>query len=157
MPDIVSFSTGYMAPEVGLGKPYSISCDVYSFAMMLAQMLTSKLPYENHTTMDMVCKVWQGSERPDLRCFEFIPEPIKVILGQAWGSSIQRRPTMKEICHVLASEMNSEPPMKKTIEWLTTESSCPCCQKTEMRIEQRDEINQEPPPFFLPEHRALEV
>ena len=38
-------SVRYMAPEVSLGEPYNQAVDVYSFSMVLWEMLHMKKPY----------------------------------------------------------------------------------------------------------------
>ena len=36
-----------MAPEIMRGEPYKEESDVYSFGMILWELLTGKIPYEN--------------------------------------------------------------------------------------------------------------
>lgn len=38
-------SLRYMAPEVALGKPYNLKVDVFSFGILLWQMLSLKTPF----------------------------------------------------------------------------------------------------------------
>ena len=43
-------TSGFMAPEILLGKPYSFKCDIWSLACVLFNMFYSKLPY--HSKLD---------------------------------------------------------------------------------------------------------
>jgi serine/threonine protein kinase len=52
----------WMAPEVIEHKPYDRKADVFSFAIVLWELLTGKIPYENLTPLQaavgVVQKVW---------------------------------------------------------------------------------------------------
>lgn len=37
----------WMAPEIMRGEPYTEKSDVYSFGMILWEIITGKIPYEN--------------------------------------------------------------------------------------------------------------
>jgi serine/threonine protein kinase len=39
-------SPRYMAPEVANAKPYNATCDSYSFAILLWEMVSLQVPYE---------------------------------------------------------------------------------------------------------------
>lgn len=39
----------WMAPEIMRGEPYIDKSDVYSFGMILWEIITGKVPYENMT------------------------------------------------------------------------------------------------------------
>jgi len=57
----------YMAPEVALGLPYCESVDVFSFAVVLWQLLTGCTPYpETMTPQEYQEKVARGGLRPSL-------------------------------------------------------------------------------------------
>jgi mitogen-activated protein kinase kinase kinase 7 len=91
-----------MAPEVAMEKRYNESCDVYSFAILLWQMLALKKPYDNSklTISTLYTEVWGGPcKRPEI-CVSW-PKPIKSLLSQAWEHEIKNRPTMREIESVL--------------------------------------------------------
>lgn len=36
-----------MAPEIMRGEPYTEKSDIFSFGMILWEIMTSKIPYEN--------------------------------------------------------------------------------------------------------------
>jgi len=85
----------WMAPEILRGEKYDESADVYSFGMVLWEMVTSEIPYLNTPIKDIINTV--GYERKQ------IPVPTKgnaFILNMMRGClSLDRdsRPTFKEI------------------------------------------------------------
>lgn len=150
-----------MAPEVGLGLPYNSSCDVYSFAVTLAQMLTCEKPYANFTTVRHIKEsVWEpkSPSRPGLDKSS-ISDPLRVMLKQAWSANIALRPKVLEVKNFLLNEMRGQPFPKKTVEWLSTDNGCPCCQQNkarlaagELRVLTDDRTaDVEPAPFFIQE------
>lgn len=148
-----------MAPEVGLGKKYNASCDIYSFALVFAQIMTCRKPYVNYPSKEHIehC-VWKSSypARPNLDGSN-IPQSLQVMLKKAWNKDIRIRPNIWEVKKFLLNEMRRRPFPKKTVEWLSIHNDCPCCQKNtrnlthgETRLQQTSS-GQEPAPFFVAE------
>lgn len=97
-------SIRYMATEVALKQPYNESVDVYSFSILLWQILKMETPYEVYTSMSMFhTKVVKGGARPmpDPKW----PAPIAKLLRQGWGIASER-PTMADVCETLRDEIN---------------------------------------------------
>lgn len=76
----------WMAPEVLTHQPYDQKADVYSFAIVLWELLTIKLPYEDLSPLQAAVGVVEQGLRPELpknthpklsnlmqRCWEAIP------------------------------------------------------------------------------------
>ena len=146
-----------MAREVGLGKPYNATCDIYSFSILLAQMLTGEIPYPNLSTIRQIQnQVWNEwtHVRPNLDDF-IIPESLQYMMEQAWSADIQRRPKLIEIKNFLMDEMRHTPAPKKVMEWLTKETSCSYCQRMGVHCEKgkislrEAPKNEEPALFFV--------
>ena len=55
-----------MAPEVLNNKPYTHKADVYSFAIVLYEIITWKTPYLGKQPMQVVMAVVNDNARPDL-------------------------------------------------------------------------------------------
>jgi len=95
----------YMAPEVAKGESYNTKCDVYSFAILFWEMLTSCLPFESYNTPRLM-KQFVHNE-PHKR-----PQPIpselystmRLLLKRSWSSKIEVRYEMKKIESLLQKE-----------------------------------------------------
>ncbi|GLJ28297.1 hypothetical protein SUGI_0556170 [Cryptomeria japonica] len=58
-------SIGYIAPEYGLGGNVSIKGDVYSYGILILEMVTRKRPSDNMFVGDMTLQKWVRSAFPD--------------------------------------------------------------------------------------------
>ena len=95
-------SPRYMAPEVALGKPYNEKCDVYSFCILMWEILRVEQPFDHYKTVDILQKkvVEQGVRpKPDP---SWPPELVEV-MKRGWNDDQHRRPSMVEFSHVLQS------------------------------------------------------
>ncbi|XP_021771611.1 serine/threonine-protein kinase STY46-like [Chenopodium quinoa] len=79
----------WMAPEVINHQPYDQNADIFSFAIVLWELLTAKIPYENMTPLQAALGVRQGL-RPE------IPKDIHPRLGdlmqRCWDVAPLKRP-----------------------------------------------------------------
>lgn len=97
----------YMAPEVALQEPYNEKVDVYSFAVLLWQMVTGKEPYsdmtpDEHTQLAMVEGV-----RPSLTpIVSRTPVGVSKILENCWHSKFDQRLDFASILRDLAAYDN---------------------------------------------------
>jgi serine/threonine protein kinase len=100
-------STGtlrYMAPEVANCEPYDASSDVYSFAILLWQMLALKTPYEKNNSTMMFEEVYNGAHtRP------YVPNlwslPIQICLKRCFSKNPKERFKMDQVVEVLKREV----------------------------------------------------
>lgn len=97
-------SPRYMAEEVALGRPYNESCDTYSFALLVWQILALKQPYGKACSLDhLVGSVWNGpKERPAID--SSWSANLQGLLFEAWNSSWRARPSMTSIHKRLMDE-----------------------------------------------------
>eukprot|EP01133_Synstelium_polycarpum_P016658 gene16658-19795_t len=85
----------YMAPEVFKGDSNSEKSDVYSYAMILWELLTSEEPQQDMKPMKMAHLAAYESYRP--------PIPLttshkwKELLTMCWDSDLDKRPTFKQV------------------------------------------------------------
>lgn len=85
-----------MAPEVGSPQGYDFPADVYSFAILLWQILTTKIPFEaelSSTTQDPAKLIKE--RRPSLKYIE--NAQIQALLEACWAANPDDRPTFTEI------------------------------------------------------------
>ena len=88
----------WMAPEVVFGRPYSFGADVYSYALILWQLLAwDPKPYlEYGNDMKRFLKALDGGSRPDVEACRRrgAPEVLCAMLDKAWQKDAEKRPTM---------------------------------------------------------------
>ena len=84
-----------MSPEVAEKRPYNQGADVFSFGMVLFEILSLTRP-----TLGREEQYVDTSRLPMCPCW---PESIRQILVQSWSHVITERPTMEDIQVVLMS------------------------------------------------------
>ena len=103
----------YMAPEVcypvgdddqrDFGQEgtkfthYDSSCDVYSFGMVLWEMLHRKIPFGDLKAIQALYYAGRLNERPKLELSPEHPPKLKQIITDCWAQVPEARPTMLEV------------------------------------------------------------
>ncbi|KAL7132793.1 hypothetical protein ABFS83_12G097900 [Erythranthe nasuta] len=85
----------YMAPEVFRHRKYDKKVDVFSFAMILYEMLEGEPPMANYEPYEAARYVSEG-HRPAFRAKSFTPE-LKELTDQCWAGDMNQRPSFLEI------------------------------------------------------------
>ncbi|KAJ8445496.1 hypothetical protein Cgig2_031309 [Carnegiea gigantea] len=93
--DIARYSDRYMAPEVFKHRKYDKKVDVFSFGMILYQMLEGDPPLSNYEPYEAAKYVAEG-HRPTFRSKGSIPE-LRELTEQCWAADVNRRPSFLEI------------------------------------------------------------
>jgi serine/threonine protein kinase len=92
-----------MAPECANSQPYNETCDVYSFAILLWEMLALKRPYLLYTPKLMHEKVYNGEhKRPPVP--PTWPNAIKICLKRCWDPDLHQRNSMEQVTTILRKE-----------------------------------------------------
>jgi hypothetical protein len=115
-----------VAPEVGLGHPYNESCDTFSFALVLWQMMVLERPYGTISPDDLMREVWLDQKRPSnmdstrsrwgfypwrryqtarRRRLATLPAPLQTLVQQGWSANPKDRPRMEHVAAVLQSQI----------------------------------------------------
>ncbi|XP_033135699.1 serine/threonine-protein kinase STY8 isoform X2 [Brassica rapa] len=93
----------WMAPEVIEHKPYSHKADVFSYAIVLWELLTGDIPYAFLTPLQAAVGVVQKGLRPK------IPKKthprVKGLLERCWQQEPKERPDFEEIIEMLQQIM----------------------------------------------------
>ena len=93
-----------MSPEVLQGKILNEKTDVYSFAIVLWEMLTGKDPFEEHSSYEVfVNAVCVKNERPPLP--DDMHASLKSLLTDCWHKSPDKRPSFTQIIDRLEQAM----------------------------------------------------
>ncbi|CAI0391019.1 unnamed protein product [Linum tenue] len=85
----------YMAPEVFKHRKYDKKVDVFSFAMILYEMLEGEPPLAGYEPYEAAKYVAEG-HRPSFRAKGFIPE-LRDLTDQCWAADMNKRPSFLEI------------------------------------------------------------
>lgn len=96
-------SLRYMAPEVGIGQPYNLSADVYSFGILLWQVKALKTPFQKMTPLVFKEYVVKGSLRPKID-HKAWSDVIIGLLENCWSGTISERPKFDSILESLREE-----------------------------------------------------
>lgn len=90
----------YMSPEVGKGKKYGHSADIYSLAIFMYQVLSLQTPYTNILSSRSFKKqVFQKHVRPTVE--SAWPERLRDLLQSMWQADPLQRPTAAEVATIL--------------------------------------------------------
>lgn len=96
-------STRYTAPEVYRNEPYNTKADIYSFALLLWEILALKKPFEHYKEKVYAARVVKKGERPEVD--RSWPLETRELLRKAWSPAMDERPTMKEVCVILNEQI----------------------------------------------------
>jgi serine/threonine protein kinase len=89
----------YMAVEVIRKEPYNLKADVFSYSILLWEILALCKPYEGLLGNQVKESVSIFGERPSVP--RSWPVAIRRLLRRGWSESISNRPTMDEIHKIL--------------------------------------------------------
>jgi len=94
----------YVAPEVLSSNVYNESADIYSFALVMLENVTFKIPFENDTwdseILEKVCKGIRPSIPPST------PSSYSFLIQQCWSHNIHDRPSFSNILKQLEQMKN---------------------------------------------------
>jgi serine/threonine protein kinase len=96
-------SPRYMAPEVANRLLYNESCDIYSFTLLLWEVLSLQQPFQQLSPCSMREQVWAGPQtRPRLDSTT-CPLSLQDLVKLGWSADASDRPTMNIVSLILGS------------------------------------------------------
>jgi serine/threonine protein kinase len=98
----------YMAPEVArMEEDYGFPADVYSFAILLWQIVTTRVPFSEFMSFsEFYLKVVLGEQRPSLKYLK--NKELATLISQCWSPDPKKRCTFPKIQSVLENIINSK-------------------------------------------------
>ncbi|XP_055940084.1 mitogen-activated protein kinase kinase kinase 12-like [Argiope bruennichi] len=88
-------TVAWMAPEVIRHDPCSEKVDIWSFGVVLWELLTREVPYKD---VDSSAIIWGvGNNSLHLPVPDSIPEAFRILLKQCWSSKPRNRPSFHHI------------------------------------------------------------
>ncbi|XP_061931719.1 mitogen-activated protein kinase kinase kinase 7 isoform X1 [Apis cerana] len=93
-------SAAWMAPEVFEGSRYTEKCDVFSWGVILWEILSRKKPFDEigGSAYRIMWAVHIG-QRPPL--IEGCPKPLEDLMTRCWHKSPEERPSMDEVVEIM--------------------------------------------------------
>jgi len=88
-------SLRYMSPEVAESKPYNHKSDVYSFSIILWELMACKKPYDGLNRDSFYEQVVHGGGRPPIH--RKWPKELSNLMVDCWSVDIESRPTFEQI------------------------------------------------------------
>ncbi|KAK7412353.1 hypothetical protein VNO78_03808 [Psophocarpus tetragonolobus] len=89
----------WMAPEMIKRKSYGRKVDVYSFGLILWEMLTGTIPYEDMNPIQAAFAVVNKNSRPVIP--SDCPAAMRALIEQCWSSQPDKRPEFWQVVKVL--------------------------------------------------------
>uniref|UniRef100_A0A3B3UMG6 Mitogen-activated protein kinase kinase kinase 12 n=1 Tax=Poecilia latipinna TaxID=48699 RepID=A0A3B3UMG6_9TELE len=88
-------TVAWMAPEVIRNEPVSEKVDIWSFGVVLWEMLTGEVPYKD---VDSSAIIWGvGNNSLQLPVPDSCPDSFKLLLKQCWNCKPRNRPSFRQI------------------------------------------------------------
>ncbi|CAM8893645.1 unnamed protein product [Rhodiola kirilowii] len=89
----------WMAPEMIKHKSYGKKVDVYSFGLILWEMISGSVPYEDMTPIQAAFAVVSKNLRPIIP--KDCPPAMKALIEQCWSSKPDKRPDFWQVVKVM--------------------------------------------------------
>nr|KAG5713709.1 hypothetical protein BaRGS_024336 [Batillaria attramentaria] len=88
-------TVSWMAPEVIRNEPCNEKVDIWSFGVVLWEIITKEIPYKD---VDSSAIIWGvGSNSLHLPVPETCPEGFKLLMRQCWSAKPRNRPSYRQI------------------------------------------------------------
>lgn len=92
----------YMAPEIIAKTGYNLKADVFSYGMMLWEMLRGEIPFNDLGPMNAGKAILNGQRPPIPRS---TPKALQQLIKDCWQVDIERRPSFNEILTRMRKEL----------------------------------------------------
>uniref|UniRef100_A0A8C6P0P5 Mitogen-activated protein kinase kinase kinase 7 n=1 Tax=Nothobranchius furzeri TaxID=105023 RepID=A0A8C6P0P5_NOTFU len=101
-------SAAWMAPEVFEGSNYSEKCDVFSWGIILWEVITRRKPFDEigGPAFRIMWAVHNGTRPPLIKN---LPKPIESLMTRCWSKDPSQRPSMEEIVKIMTHLMKYFP------------------------------------------------
>mmetsp|Transcript_2754 Transcript_2754/g.3719 ORF Transcript_2754/g.3719 Transcript_2754/m.3719 type:complete len:444 (-) Transcript_2754:56-1387(-) len=97
----------YMSPEVALEMPYGFKVDVYSFSLVMHEILSFTKPFLKYKAQAALTEeVFKGGRRPLID--ETWPTEIKNVVQEMWSADCAKRPSSKELVDRLGALLRGD-------------------------------------------------
>ena len=89
----------WMAPEIFESTNYTNKVDIYSYGIVMWEMLTNDVPFKGMTPIQIAFKITKDNSRPEFP--PNAPRPLKSLIQKCWDRDPNKRPTFSQIYNFL--------------------------------------------------------
>ena len=108
------FPIKWTAPEAALYNRFTIKSDVWSFGVLLTELVShGRIPYPGLTNAQTLAKVERGYRMP---CPPNCPDSLYQIMLDCWKANAQERPTFEYLHSVLSDFFVSTEPSYRDLQ-----------------------------------------
>ncbi|XP_022624186.1 mitogen-activated protein kinase kinase kinase 7 isoform X1 [Seriola dumerili] len=109
-------SAAWMAPEVFEGSNYSEKCDVFSWGIILWEVITRRKPFDEigGPAFRIMWAVHNGTRPPLIKN---LPKPIESLMTRCWSKDPSQRPSMEEIVKIMTHLMRYFPGFDEPLQY----------------------------------------
>ncbi|XP_048386749.1 mitogen-activated protein kinase kinase kinase 7 isoform X2 [Stegostoma tigrinum] len=109
-------SAAWMAPEVFEGSNYSEKCDVFSWGIILWEVITRRKPFDEigGPAFRIMWAVHNGTRPPLIKN---LPKPIESLMTRCWSKDPAQRPSMEEIVRIMTHLMKYFPGAEEPLQY----------------------------------------
>uniref|UniRef100_A0A8C2QYG5 Mitogen-activated protein kinase kinase kinase n=1 Tax=Capra hircus TaxID=9925 RepID=A0A8C2QYG5_CAPHI len=153
-------TVAWMAPEVIRNEPVSEKVDIWSFGVVLWELLTGEIPYKD---VDSSAIIWGvGSNSLHLPVPSTCPDGFKILMKQTWQSKPRNRPSFRQtLMHLdiasadVLAEWREE--VKKHFEKIKSEGTCIHRLDEELIRRRREELRSADLSYFTSSYSQTET
>ena len=98
-PGVVMGTVSYMSPEQARGTRVDLRTDIFSFGVLLYEMLSGRLPFEGQTQTDIISSIISNKRQPPLARYmaEVSPELERIVGKSLHKKKDDRYQTLKDL------------------------------------------------------------
>lgn len=94
-PGVILGTIAYMSPEQASGKPLDARSDIFSFGVVLYELLAGKRPFAGATELEVLKTIIHGAPEP---LGESVPQPLRLVVEKALEKDpAERYQSMREM------------------------------------------------------------
>lgn len=94
-------SLRWMAPEVFRKEKYDQKADIYSFSMVMIEMLTGSVPFENDAPTQVSQRASNSSENRRPTIPSSCPSELSTLIRECWDPFPEKRPSSEKLVEIL--------------------------------------------------------
>jgi len=100
----------YLAPEVYTGEHYTQSADIYSFGILMWELVSRESPHGGVNPQRVAFLAATQNLRPPLNDSNLSSEPFRALNRRCWHADPQQRPSFRDVAMQLQSFRNAQLP-----------------------------------------------